>query len=244
MTIYQRPDVLPVWSESGDTTQPTNPEIQEGWPLSTVPPSRQRFNWILNFVANAMRYLLQFGVSEWVTTEDYPLAARVQHAGVTWVAILANTGIEPGTDPTKWERWGFSATELAAFLDPITLDGTNNRVGINQATPLYSLDVGATDGIRIPKGTTAQRPAGNDAVIRYNSTTLSFEGYGNGLWGSIGGGATGGNGDKVFYENDQTVNNDYTIKDGKNAMSAGTITIASGKTVTVPSGSSWTIVGS
>lgn len=46
----------------------------------------------------------------------------------------------------------------------------------------------------------------------------------------------------IFYENDQNVIADYTISSGKNAMSAGPITIANGITVTVPSGSVWTIV--
>ena len=46
----------------------------------------------------------------------------------------------------------------------------------------------------------------------------------------------------VFYENDQTVSTNYTITAGKNAMSAGDITIADGVTVTVPDGSTWSIV--
>lgn len=45
-----------------------------------------------------------------------------------------------------------------------------------------------------------------------------------------------------LYENDATISADYTITSGKNAMSAGPITVASGITVTVPSGSVWTIV--
>jgi len=53
---------------------------------------------------------------------------------------------------------------------------------------------------------------------------------------------TGGTGSVVFYENDQTVTTDYTITSGKNAMSAGPITVNSGITVTVPTGSTWTIV--
>ena len=53
---------------------------------------------------------------------------------------------------------------------------------------------------------------------------------------------TGGTGNVVFYENDQTVTQDYTITSGKNAMSAGPITVNSGITVTVPTGSTWTIV--
>ena len=55
-------------------------------------------------------------------------------------------------------------------------------------------------------------------------------------------GATGGGTDRVFYENDQTVNTNYTISTNKNAMSAGPITVANGITVTVPNGSTWTIV--
>lgn len=56
------------------------------------------------------------------------------------------------------------------------------------------------------------------------------------------GGATGGGTDAVFYENDTTVTTNYTITAGKNAMTAGPVTINSGVTVTVPSGSSWVVV--
>lgn len=46
----------------------------------------------------------------------------------------------------------------------------------------------------------------------------------------------------VFYENNTTVTTSYTITSGKNAMSAGPIEINTGVTVTVPTGSVWTIV--
>ena len=55
-------------------------------------------------------------------------------------------------------------------------------------------------------------------------------------------GATGGGTDAVFYENDVTVTTSYTITSNKNAMTAGPVTINSGVTVTVPSGSVWTVV--
>ena len=57
-----------------------------------------------------------------------------------------------------------------------------------------------------------------------------------------GGGAVGAGTDKVFYENDQTVTQSYTISAGKNAMAAGPLAVASGKTITIPSGSELTIV--
>ena len=62
-------------------------------------------------------------------------------------------------------------------------------------------------------------------------------------WQGIGGaGATGGGNDEVFYENHTNVTANYTITSGKNAVSAGPITINSGVTVTIPSGSVWSIV--
>jgi hypothetical protein len=56
------------------------------------------------------------------------------------------------------------------------------------------------------------------------------------------GGATGGDSDAIFYENGQTVTANYTITTNTNAMSTGTITINSGVSVTVPSGSRWVIL--
>lgn len=109
---------------------------------------------------------------------------------------------------------------------------------------LDSEDTGSINtGMLIPDGTTAQRPATPDGVqLRYNTTLSSFEGYNGSSWGSIGGGATGGGSDAVFWENDTNVTTDYTITDGMNAMSAGPITIDSGITVTIGSGETWTIV--
>tara|TARA_R100001460_G_scaffold14002_1_gene31459 strand:- start:892 stop:1410 length:519 start_codon:yes stop_codon:yes gene_type:complete len=100
-----------------------------------------------------------------------------------------------------------------------------------------------TGQLKVPSGTTAQR-SGSPAVgmIRHNSTTNSFEGYNNGAWGNLGGGATGGGSDEVFVENDQTVTTNYTITTNRNAMSTGPVTINSGVTVTVPSGSTYVIL--
>lgn len=59
---------------------------------------------------------------------------------------------------------------------------------------------------------------------------------------TVGAGATGGGSDQIFYENGQTVSTNYTITSNKNAVSAGPVSIASGVTVTVPSGSRWAVV--
>ena len=91
-------------------------------------------------------------------------------------------------------------------------------------------------------GTTGERPVTAEAgMVRYNSTTTKFEGY-NGVWGALGGGATGGGADTVFFENSLTVTQNYTIPADKNAGTFGPITIADSITVTVPSTSVWSIV--
>jgi hypothetical protein len=78
-------------------------------------------------------------------------------------------------------------------------------------------------------------------MVRYNSTTTKFEGY-NGAWGALGGGATGGGSDAVFFENSQFVTMDYTIPSTVNAGTFGPITINGSVTVTVSDPSVWTIV--
>lgn len=119
MTQYTRPSNVPAWAESGATVQPTDAEIQAGWPASNVPPSRQRFNWILNWLANAARYFLQLGVPEWSATESYVAGARVQTGGVTYKALAASTNVTPGTNASKWEKWGFLDSEIQPRVDKL-----------------------------------------------------------------------------------------------------------------------------
>ena len=78
-----------------------------------------------------------------------------------------------------------------------------------------------------------------DATV--SGHALKSDAAGNLSWGTAGGAAGGGT-DDVFYENSQTVTSSYSLTAGKNAMSAGPITINSGATVTVGSGQSWVIV--
>jgi hypothetical protein len=54
--------------------------------------------------------------------------------------------------------------------------------------------------------------------------------------------ASGGGTDNIFFLNGLTVNTNYTIPTNYNAGTFGPVTVASGVTVTVPSGSVWSIV--
>ena len=71
------------------------------------------------------------------------------------------------------------------------------------------------------------------------SVVINGDGY---ISGSAGVGTGGSTTNIAFYENDQTITANYTIGTNKNAMSVGDITIDTGVTVTIPTGSVWSIV--
>ena len=79
-----------------------------------------------------------------------------------------------------------SGTDLTFETNLLALDVTNSRVGIGTATPGTTLHVSATDALRLPSGTTGQRPGSPaNGDIRYNTTTATIEGYSNGAYANL-----------------------------------------------------------
>lgn len=111
-----KPPVLPPWAEAGDKIQPSNAELQAGWPLSNTPPSRQRMNWVKNYLMNGVRYFSRRGIPDYDAAETYMIGDRVLAAnGKTYRAIADNvTNKEPSANAAEWELWGFSKSDLAA----------------------------------------------------------------------------------------------------------------------------------
>lgn len=70
-------------------------------------------------LANRTLYQRLRNVTPWLAdlaaAHGYPAGACVRHGATTWRAIVDNN-VAPGTDPAKWERWGYSESELAAYL--------------------------------------------------------------------------------------------------------------------------------
>lgn len=95
-----------------------------------------------------------------------------------------------------------------------------NGLGVKSVTKSGSIALAALD-IR----------AGQSYSLFYDGTRFQLS---SGISQAAGGG--------VIYENNTTVTSNYTITAGKNGMSAGPLTINSGVVVTVPDGSTWTIV--
>jgi hypothetical protein len=167
-----------------------------------------------------------------------------QFVAATTTAVNITGGTINGTSIGETTRSSGKFTTLSA----------NSTLGVTGATTLSSTlgvtgyatfgdngEFNGTGALKLPVGTTAQQPTPAAGMIRYNTTLGQFQGYGT-AWGSIGGGATGGGSDQVFNLNDQAVTTNYTVPSGKNASTAGTITINTGVVVTVSTGSRWVIV--
>lgn len=170
------------------------------------------------------------------------------------ISTISNTGTLtlPTSTDTLVGRATTDTLTNKTLTSPVVSGGTINNAVIGGTTPAAAsfttlnasgdVTFSGTGFLDIPVGTTAQRPASPSAgMIRYNTTLSSFEGYGT-AWGAIGGGATGGGADRIFIENEQAITTNYTIPSGRNAMTTGDVTINTGVTVTVPTGSRWVII--
>ena len=101
------------------------------------------------------------------------------------------------------------------------------------------------DGITIGRGadgTSIQAHGINSLIEHVFTATDADEANAHVNDQAIHGGARGGGNDHIFWENEQTITADYTITAGWNAGTFGPVTVASGVTVTVPSGSVWSVV--
>lgn len=149
---------------------------------------------------------------------------------------LATTAFVIGQGYLKATQAGSTYAPLASP----TFTGTATLAGVAYGGASAATGTGAW---AIPIGTTAQRSAPTaGAGLRFNTSINSFEGFTGSDWLPLGQGASGGGGDQIFQENGQTVTQNYTIATGRNAISAGPITINAGVVVTISAGSTWVVV--
>ena len=153
-------------------------------------------------------------------------------------AQASDPSVDNEGDPVTAGDWYFNtASNISRIYDGASW----SNVTVSTATVVSKTS--STGSAVMPSGTTGQRDGSpTSGYLRFNTTLTKFEGYNGSAWSSVGGGATGGGNDDIFIENGQTVTTNYTITNGKNAGTFGPVSINSGVTVTVPTGSVWTIV--
>ena len=122
-----------------------------------------------------------------------------------------------------------------------------NHIGttVVQTTP-DGIDIVSTGSIKIPVGTTAQRPSSPvTGDLRWNSTEGEAEIYDGAAFTAVGAGGglfkgengiVGSSAGDIFRVNEQELNTDVTIDATENASCAGPLTVATGVTLTVTTG--------
>ena len=152
-------------------------------------------------------------------TYDETVSRNLNVTGVATVATgLVSTGdFKIGTATTL--------SQDNIFTTGIVTAQSGFNVGI------MSAGVSQTTGV-----ITAINFIGIGNTVKYNASSSTVD------IAISGGGAVGTGTDRIFFESDQTVTQSFTISAGKNAMAAGPLAVASGQTITIPSGSELTIV--
>ncbi|WP_285961139.1 phage tail protein [Pseudomonas tohonis] len=130
MTQYTRPDELVFASGAKPGELQSFPDIPRGWGVTfdqtTGVPPMEWFNALFKRSDEAVRYLLQRGIGEWSTTEDYPTGAHVQEGGKVWKAKAANVGKRPSINPTEWVETALTRDALKTLIQEQLGGGTLN----------------------------------------------------------------------------------------------------------------------
>ena len=160
--------------------------------------------------------------------------------------------------PSKFFNGDGTAQTIALDYAPPSLASVLVFIsGVRQDTSAYTLSgpnltftgavpVGSSNiqVVHLGMGVDVGTPANSSVTAAKLSTTGSASNYtylrGDMAWAGFQ--PTGSSGEGVFYENETQVDNSYTLAASTNAMSAGPVTVASGVTVTLSSGSTWTVI--
>ena len=172
--------------------------------------------------------LTKFGTLD-IKTSQVAISTNMTVGGILTATTFKGDGSQlTGIDATALKDGGGSVKIQAQTSGAV-------YTGIHTFSTLHSTT--ATIGDYLDVGSNIK--LGNAGVI----TATSFSGDGSALSNLPAGAPVGGaSTNTVFFENDVAVAVNYQITTNKNAMSAGPIAINAGIAVTVPSGSSWTIV--
>ena len=147
------------------------------------------------------------------------------------------TSISGSTGIDKIQNNAVDIADLSATGTP----GTNFLRGDNtwaDALPTQSGNAGkflTTDASTASWATVDALPAQSGNAGKYLTTNASTA-----SWATLDTDANTTT--KGLYEHEHTIDADYSIASGSNAMSAGPITISGGYSITIPTGSTWVIV--
>jgi hypothetical protein len=232
--------------ENSIAGQQTQSVTSADWTLSTTTPGDTA-----PASTNAARYaiLITTGAPGAVFTGSISgtaLTVTATSAGTVRIGqVLNGNGVTPGTTilSGSGSSWVVSASQTVTST---TITGTITRyIYAPQQSKTYVVINNCTDNtvVYIRGGTSSSFTTGVEIAAESSALVAwdaSLSDYIKVAGGSSG--ATGAGGNQIFIQNDQAVTASYSIPSGKNAGTFGPVSIDSGVTVTVPTGSVWSII--
>jgi hypothetical protein len=115
----------------------------------------------------------------------HPTSGRV---GIGSTTPFAKLSIHANDGETNLRLFEVASSTASATTTLFTILN-NGRIGVGTSSPLTTFVIDGTDAVKIPVGTSAQRPSATQVgQIRYNLTTRQFEGFSDSsVWQGLGG---------------------------------------------------------
>ena len=119
-------------------------------------------------------------------SENVTLGKNIDVAGISSLSNTTITGTFNVSENSSFTK-NLSVGDNLTVSENFFIIGGGLRFTDSGNVPDYTIDCFAkTDGIRIPVGTTGQRPTNNQGVIRFNTSINKYEGYDGTVWKSFG----------------------------------------------------------
>ena len=174
--------------------------------------------------ADFVKIANQYGISN-VTALNASADSIFSSTGALTIS-KGTTAQQPGSPTTGMLRYNSTSNEFEGYSGSSpawkSVGGSAISNDTSTSSNIYPLLAAATSG-------TAQNVYTSNAKLLYKPSTGEFS-------------STVLNASNGIVVNSATISTSYTVASGSNAMSAGPVSIASGQSVTVASGSRWVVI--
>lgn len=157
MADLTRPDFGEAWASEGEKLSPDSVKIKLGWVREMMP--YQFENFLQSRQDEAILYLLQKGVPEYSSTQEYTAnKSVVVYQGNLYMATATVAGVLP-TVTASWKR-----------ISPTV--GANGAVAISSGGTGATSIAGARTNLGLGTASTANLPSTNGVIVRSADNTL------------------------------------------------------------------------
>jgi hypothetical protein len=178
-----KPAVRDAWADgavsSADIVDPGNTYVAAGWLESSTPPPRQYFNWLLNYLGNAVAYFMRRGVADYDAAETYQVGDVVlSDTGMLMQSLAANqSGHLPSTSTAYWaslKNYATTGQMTNAIATALLPYSTSASVAAALASYVTSATLSATLAAYVTGANLASTLAGYETTTALTTRLASY----------------------------------------------------------------------